>query len=250
MKDPLNHAIRPLLRRIGLEDREIEVYLALLALKVAPASRIAKEAKQERSNTYLILKTLTEKGLISEVERGKVMHFVAEDPNRLLGYVQDKEKEFKSLHMLLEGALPVLRGVTKPLTGKPRVTLATGLEAMKQVYRDLLRQEFVAAFNLQNVYDTFGETIADALFGNSVQLHGREFVVDNPAGRRYLKGQACETLESRLLPKGVAFEGDILIFNDTIAMFAYDDEKTVVRIENKNLSALLKAWFEMIWSTT
>lgn len=242
--------MRSLLQRIGLDDRESEVYLALLALKVAPASRIAKEAHQERSNTYLVLRSLKEKGLISEVERGKVLHFIAEEPERLLGYVEDREKEMHHLYGLLSDALPLLRSMTKPLTGKPRVTLATGFESMKQLYRDLLRQEFVGAFNLENIYEAFGSTIAASLFSKTSELHGRELVVDNPAGRKYLKEQTSDTLQSRLLPKETIFEGDILIFSDTIALFAYDEERTVVRIENQNLANMLRAWFELMWSKT
>lgn len=243
-------AIRPLLLRAGLDERETEVYLALLALKAAPASRIAKEAGQERSNTYLVLRSLREKGLISEVERGKILHFVAEEPDRLLGYVEDREKEMHQVHDLLTGALPVLRSMTKPLAGKPRVTLSSGFEGMKQVYRDLLRQEFVGAFNLENIYAAFDTTIHEALFGTSVTLHGREFVVDNAAGRSYLKEQTSETLQSRLLPKHISFDGDVLIFSDTIALFAYDHEKTVVRIENQNLANHLRAWFEVMWNVS
>lgn len=242
-----HQAIRPLLYRIGLDEREAEIYLALLSLKVAPASAIAKEAKQERSNTYLVLRSLKEKGLISEVERGKILHFVAENPDRLLGFVEDREKDLRQVHGLLQGALPVLRSMTKPLAGKPRVTLTTGFEGVKQSYRDLLRQEFIGAYNLQNIYDAFGETVVASLFGKNVELHGRELIVDNEAGRRYAKTQKAPTLQTRFLPKDIQIQGDSLIFSDTIALFAYDEENTVIRIENENLANHFRGWFELIW---
>lgn len=245
-----HQAIRPLLKKIGLDEREVEVYLALLALKVAPASLIAKEARQERSNTYLVLRSLKEKGLISEVERGRIFHFVAEEPERLLGYIEDKEKEMHQARTLLSGAMPLLRGMTKPLAGKPRVTLSTGFEAVKQTYRDLLLQEFVGAYNLQNIYDAFGETVVASLFSKSTELRGRELIVDNAAGRKYFKEQTTPTLHTRFLPKHIQIEGDSLIFSDTIALFAYDEENTVIRIENENLANHFRGWFEMLWSMT
>ncbi len=76
-------AIRPLLRRLGLDEKEIEIYLALLPLKMARASTIAKAARQSRSHTYLILRELKDRGLVSEIERGKIIHFVVESPQRL-----------------------------------------------------------------------------------------------------------------------------------------------------------------------
>lgn len=55
-------ALRPLLKKIGLNERETEVYLALLPMKIARASVIAKAAQQSRSHTYIVLRTLQEKG--------------------------------------------------------------------------------------------------------------------------------------------------------------------------------------------
>jgi len=241
-------AIRPLLQRLGLDSGECEIYLALLALKTAPASVIAKKAGQQRSNAYLTLQSLEGKGLVSRIERGKILHFVCEAPERILSLIEDRERELKTMKILVEGALPILKSMTHPLVGKPRVTMLSGIEGMKQVYRDSLKQEFVGTFNVEKVMDTFGTTIVDYLFGSTLEPHGREFVVDNPAGRAYVKKQAKHpTLESRLMPKQFPFESDILIFGESIVMFAYDDEQTVVRIDNNNLADLLRAWFEMMW---
>src|SRR3989338_2043411 len=97
-------SIRALLARAGLDPKEIEIYLALLAMKAGRVSGIAKAAKQSRSHTYLVLRSLEEKGLVSHIERGKVLQFVAEPPQRLLHFVRDREKAWKETEMLLQGA--------------------------------------------------------------------------------------------------------------------------------------------------
>src|SRR3989338_10781704 len=81
-KTPIS--IRSLLKRAGLDEREAEVYLALLSLKKARVSLIAKEAHQSRSHTYLVLRSLEQKGLVAELTQGAVISFVAEQPQRLL----------------------------------------------------------------------------------------------------------------------------------------------------------------------
>lgn len=244
-------AIRPLLKRVGLDDREAEIYLALLALKVAPASTVAKEANQQRSNTYLILRELQKKGLVSEIERGKVRHFVAEPPQRLIGFLQDRERDIKDVKMLVEGAMPLLSSLTRPLAGKPRMTMYSGISGMKQAYRDTLTQEFIGAFNVQKMYETFGMTTAELLFGDDVQIHGRDLAVDNDGGKRYVKEwKETETHKIRLLPMGVHFDGDIMTFGETIVLFAYDDDKTVIRIDNQQLAETLRAWLEMMWGVS
>jgi sugar-specific transcriptional regulator TrmB len=244
-------AIRPLLQRIGLDEKEIEIYLALLPLKMARASAIAKAAKQSRSHTYLILRALEEKGLVSEVERGKVIHFIAEDPKRLLSYVQDREREYKELQPLVKSALPILSSLTGILPGKPRITMLQGEDGIRQLYRDILAQEFRAIFNAQAMYDTFGRNIVVDMFGDDVRLQGRDLFVDNEAGRRFANEVTqTEGYEIRLLPKGISSYSEMIILGDTVSFFAYDEDRTIVRIENKNIADACRSWFDVIWENS
>lgn len=243
-----NKSLRPLLARIGLDEREVEVYLALLPLKVARASMIAKAAKQSRSHTYLVLRSLEAKGLVSEIERGKVIHFVAEPPQRLLGYVEDRERELHDLKPIIEGALPFLQNLTPSLVGKPRVTMLSGIEGMRQVYRDVLKQKFRAFFDAEIMLRTFGCNIVTKLLGKHAKLFGQDLLVDNSGAKRYLKEvQQHKDYEVRLLPKEVAFSTDTIVFGDTIALFSYDADLTIVHIENQNLADAFRAWHGALW---
>ena len=245
---PQDSSIRPLLRRIGLDDREAEIYLALLPLKIARASTIARSAKQSRSHTYLVLRTLVEKGLVSEVERGKVLHFVAEPPQRLLQYVEDCEEELRGLKPLVASALPVLQSMESPFVGKPRVTMLQGLTGMKQVYRDALPNDFCALFNPEAMYRAFGANVVTMLFGKYRKLSGRDLLVDNDSSQQYIKEvPQDENYVIRLLPKDVHFGTDTILYGDNMVLFAYDDEQTIIRIENQNLSDAFRAWFEALW---
>jgi len=241
-------AIRPLLRQLGLEDKEIEIYLALLPLKMARASTVAKAARQSRSHTYLILRELKERGLVSEIERGKIIHFVAELPKRLLGYLEDRVQKLEDLRPLVEGALPLLDNMKAPLPSTPRVTTLSGLSGMRQVYREILVQEFVGIYNPEVSYKTFGGNIVTILFGEDAIIRGRDLLVDNEGSRKYLKEVPMhEGYDVRLLPKGISFDTDTVVFGNTVALFAFDDEKTIVRIENKHLADTFRAWFEVMW---
>ena len=243
-------SIRPLLRRIGLDEKESEIYLTLLSLKVARASSVARVSRQSRSHTYLILRSLVEKGLVSEIERGKVLHFVAEPPQRLLGYLDNRRQELEELRPLVEGSMPLFSTLTSPLIGQPRVTLLRGIDGMKQVYRDVLHREFCALFNAEAMYDAFGGNVVTQLLGKHAVLSGRDLLVDNAAARRYLREvDPHPQYKVRVLPKSVTFSTDTLITNDSIALFSYDLDRTIVRIENANIAASFRAWFEVLWNT-
>lgn len=244
-------AIKPLLTRLGLDEKEIEVYLTILPLKVARVTDVAKAARQSRSHTYLILRSLKEKGLVSEVERGKVIHFIAEPPERLLSYVQDQEQEYRDLHPLVEGVLPVLKNMTAPLVGKPRVTMLSGMKGMKQLYRDVFQHEYVAFFNPQAMFDAFDCVVTQTIFGKDYELHGRDLLVDNDGSKKYLDEIIYGNSNFiRILPKGMSFGTDTIVFGDTVALFAYDAEKTIVRIENQNIADSFRSWFEVVWEVS
>lgn len=247
---PLGPSIRPLLKRIGLDEREIEVYLALLPMKIGRASAIAKAAKQSRSHTYLVLQSLEARGLVSQVERGSVLHFVAEPPQRLVTYVRGREEELKQTAQLAEGALPYLKSLTSPLVGAPKVTMLQGIDGMKQVYRDALLSDFCALFNPEAMYRSFGRNVVTMVPGKDACLRGRDLIVDNEESKRYLRETPQhEHYEIRLLPKGTVFQTDTIVAADTLWLFAYDDEKTIIKIENQNLADSFRAWFEMLWKT-
>ncbi len=244
-------AIRPLLQKAGLDDKETEVYLAILSLKMAKASQVAKVAKQSRSHTYLMLRTLVKKGLVSEIDRAGVIHFVAEQPQRLVTYLQDRQQELSAVQELVKGALPVLTSLTKPLTSQPRVTTLHGIDGMKQVYRDVLTQEFSIFFNAEKMFETFGSNVITLLFGKQANLKGRELFVDNNGAKRYLKEIPLdEQYDIHLLPKEISFVSEFVIFGDTVALFAYDDDLTIIRIENKNIADSFQSWFDYFWKVS
>ncbi len=244
-------AIRPLLSRLGLEAKEIEVYLALLPLKVGRATDIAKAAKQSRSHAYLVLRSLKEKGLVSEVERGKITHFIAEPPERLLVMIEERERDLRSLVPLVEGIIPLLTGLTKPLAGAPRVTTLTGNAGMRQLYLDALKNEICGIFNPQTMFDAFGGNIVTILFGKHAQLRGRDLLVQGAASVKYVEevGQS-DTYTIRFLPEGAFFQTDTIVFGDTVALFSYDDQNTIIRIQSGNIADSFRAWFEVLWKAS
>ena len=246
---PIGPSLKPLLLRAGLSDREASIYQSLLALKTGRVTTIAKAAKQSRSHTYLVLRSLEEKGLVSHIERGKILHFVAEKPERLLQYAGDREESWKQTKNLIEGVMPYLKSLTPPLADEPRVTTLHGLDGMKQVYRDVLLQPgFCAFFNADIMFKTFGQNVVPLLFGKVERLRGRELFVDNLGAKKYLSEvEQDDEYEVRLLPTSMQFLSEMVIYEDNVALFAYDEELSIVKIENRNFADTFRSLFEALW---
>jgi predicted transcriptional regulator len=242
-------AVRPLLKRLGLDEKEIDVYLALLGMKSAKASALASRAGQSRSHTYLLLRSLIERGLVSEIDRGGVLHFVAESPSSLLSLAENRARELTETGKLLEGTLPLLESLSSPLAREPKVTLLHGFDGMKQIYRETFRHPFCSLFNPEPMFKAFGSNVANEL-STLGTLHGRDLLVDNAASKKYVSEvKQHDGYEIRLLPKDVSFHTDTFVYGDFVALFAYDEQNSIVRIENRNIADSFRAWFEVMWAT-
>ena len=88
-----------LLEDIGLTHGETKVYLALLRLGATKTGLLAKEAGVSSSKVYKILDRLIKKGLVGHVLKGKIKHFKALEPKRIIEYMEEKEKQLLTGNM-------------------------------------------------------------------------------------------------------------------------------------------------------
>jgi len=125
------------LRKFGLTDREIRVYLALLELDEALASKVAEKTNIPRTLIYDILENLSNKGIVSYVIKANKKYFSALDPDSLIEVLRNQEKEREEL---ITKALPeLLKLKGKKLKEKAKVEVYEGKEGVKTVFNDVLR---------------------------------------------------------------------------------------------------------------
>jgi len=97
------------LKKLGLKEKEVKVYLAGLELGPNSIKNIAEKVKIPRPTVYEIIKKLEEKGLFVETKKGKKRLFVAQSPSQILRFlrikkreIEEKEREFTRIVSILE----------------------------------------------------------------------------------------------------------------------------------------------------
>ena len=97
------------LRKLGLKDKEVKVYLAGLELGPSPVQNIARKAEVVRPTAYEIIKILKAKGLFVETVKGRKRLFAAQSPEKILQLLRtqkrelaEKEREFIRIIAALE----------------------------------------------------------------------------------------------------------------------------------------------------
>ncbi|MCX6808254.1 MAG: hypothetical protein NTW50_01120 [Candidatus Berkelbacteria bacterium] len=166
------------LQKLGLSDKESKVYLAALQLGAAPVQKIAEKAKINRPTTYVILETLSKKGLATTHEQGKKTLFAAEPPERLTLLLDKMEAEVKEKQAELLDAMPDLKAIFNFAGNKPRVKFYEGLEGIRALNAEadamLKPNAHSYAFNnLDLLFETFPDELSSDI---DIRLQKKNFV--------------------------------------------------------------------------
>lgn len=86
-----------LLEDIGLSQREIKVYLALIDLGQTTTGPLVKKSGVPNSKIYEILEKLIMKGLVNYIYRGKTKYFQSSNPNNLMHFFNEKQDKLHNL---------------------------------------------------------------------------------------------------------------------------------------------------------
>jgi sugar-specific transcriptional regulator TrmB len=134
--------VRETLKKLGLSEEEISIYLFLLQKGATKATTVARALANARTTTYRFLDSLHEKGLISSaIENGTTM-YTAVHPTHILELLDEKKSE-------VEQILPELLKITSLAAEETKVELYRGVEGTKTVMREIAR--------VKKPYTIFGE---------------------------------------------------------------------------------------------
>ena len=127
-----------LLKKIGLSDKEIKVYLKLLEYGAISVRSLAELSGLNRGTTYDILKKLQEMGLVSFYQSDTKQRFVAQDPEKLLKIIQDQEEELKKTKERIREAIPELKSMQDKGDSRPISKLYEGKNGIRLILDDVL----------------------------------------------------------------------------------------------------------------
>ena len=146
------------LRKLGLTEKEVRVYLAGLELGPNSVQNIAKMAGLTRPTTYEIIKKLEEKGLFVEGKEKKKRFFIAQSPERILGILrikkremEEKEREFIRIIAALEAKY-----------SKEEIKTYKGKEGLKILEENL--KQVKCGVNVSEIFEYLVEGNNDLIF--------------------------------------------------------------------------------------
>lgn len=232
---------------LGLTPKEALVYLSSLELGPSPVAEIAKHAKVNRATTYVMIESLTKRGLISSMEKGKKRYFAAESPEHLQNIFHLERMGIEEREHDLHALLPELRALTAGKE-KPRVRFYEGLEGLESMREDLFKIKDLDILSIFSLDDTkeilhpehtepFRKKLLERQIKNRYIYTSTEAPTDIPSA-----------WEGRMVSKDkFPFHGEITIYGDRVAMLSYRGKLIGVIIESHGLAETMRSVFELAW---
>ncbi|MFA5186253.1 MAG: helix-turn-helix domain-containing protein [Patescibacteria group bacterium] len=231
------------LLELGLSEHEAVLYVALLKSGGLPASAIAKESGLRRTTVYPILQNLARQGFVSiYVKRGRKI-FIAERPQTVAGYFEDKLKNFNA-------AIPILESLEKTRLQASGLRFIETVDELERFYAGILREY------RGNNYAIMGNSNAwQGLDPDFFVQYRKDRAAAGIRTRILLSADSRETSptdarllrETKFLPAKYVFKSTMDIFDDKILVVGPDQTSLAVVIAVPAMVDIFKSSFQLMW---
>jgi len=239
------------LEKLGFSPKEADVYLALLELGSSIVSDVAKRANINRSTTYVILESLTERGLVSISEKQNVKLFSVTPVESITQYLQGLGRQHTELINLAHDIVPKLKSLYLSAIPKSRVKFFQGTSGLKTAYEDTLTStETIRAYaSIENMHKALPDYFPEYYQRRAKKnIAIRAIFPDTSAARDRIKHNKDEARESLLVPRDkYDFSPEINIYDNKIVFMSWL-EKFALVIESQELADAFKKVFELSWA--
>jgi sugar-specific transcriptional regulator TrmB len=236
--------------QLGFSNKEARLYIFMLEAGPMTAQAIAKNNKETRTNTYMILDRLASEGLVLIDSNTPVKRFVAGDPAVLKNKLAEQQQELKQKNALLASTLPELSALFRLNQHKPGVLYLEGLKGFKALLEDNARAtdsiDLIASEDIVNNHEAWA-------------------MLQKGIAKRWAKGIKTRALfnapddewKSIKMLQNAGYEtrrwgdntipGEIVVYGKKVALTVYRPTIIVTILTNDVIAETFKFVFEKLW---
>lgn len=234
------------LEEIGLSKNEAIVYITLLDLGSATATKIADKSKLHRTTVYDVLDRLVEKGMASHILKKETKYFEAAEPESLLGILKQREENLLKV-------LPQLKLSNKMSESKAKATIFEGLAGVKTTMRQNLEtlkdgDTFYVFGVPKNVTDLVGRPFLDWFHKKRIEKKVTMWHIYNEdAGERMKYMNSLPYTKARYFPPEYSNPVVTRIHGNKVVFVVWDENPMAVEIDDKRMADAYRKYFKLLW---
>lgn len=150
----MNQAI---LQEAGLTKAEAQIYTILVKNSPSTPPQLASTANESRTNTYKLLDSLEQLGLVTRDESQPKLRYWANNPSVLLDQLKKRRSEVESAEKRFQSSLPGLVDEYFKHSEQPAIRYFHGIDGIEEVYKDQLKTKQPVTFvHSIGIRDFFG----------------------------------------------------------------------------------------------
>jgi HTH-type transcriptional regulator, sugar sensing transcriptional regulator len=233
------------LEEIGLSKNEASIYLALLDLGSATATKIAERSKLHRTNVYDSLERLVKKGLVSYISKGETKYFTAAEPENFVGLLKQKEQNLADI-------LPQLKLSRKLAEKKDSAHVYEGMAGIRAITEDILatipeKGEVLTFGNPKNVSDLM-KSFIDLYHKRRMEKKITQIHIYNENSKDRIKLlNAMPYTKAGYLPKEYDSPSSTTIYGNKVAFFIWSEPPLGIVIESERMAESYRKYFQLLW---
>jgi sugar-specific transcriptional regulator TrmB len=237
-----------LLENTGLTKNEAKVYLSLLRLGKAKSGQIIKDANISSGKIYEILTKLSDKGLIKVVIENGIKNFIANKPETLLDYLNEKEKILHEKKDALQKILPKLEGVAITQEHLENVSLIKGLRGLSPIVYDALeRGKDIRVMGVRSSKNVVFNNFWKNWHRKRIELKKKALMLFSDKNTDYWR--FFKKMPHTEVREILSFSPSaVMLIDDNCFLLTYEEDLICIHVQSKAIANSFRSFFEGLWS--
>lgn len=244
--------IKKFLKDIGLNEKQVSLYITSLQFGPQPASILAKHTNIARPTVYYELYDLIEEGVFTKKISNGVTKFSAIKPKLLDSIINKKQHEVEEMRNNFETLLPRIENLSSEDLKTSNASYFSGVKGLCRMLDDFSSlDETVYYISAHNNID---KRIMDYVVNRYIPLSNKHknknkiILSDGDKSRSYLELAKNAYDEFIFIDSNKhKFNLTTAIYSDKVAFWSYkESDLSGVIIKNKNASEDMKLYFQIM----
>jgi len=221
----------------GLTRIEAQVYYALLDYGSAMSGTLSSKTGIHRRTVYDAIERLIKKGLVSYIVQNNRKYFHAENPQRLIQIIKDKETKIQEV-------IPDLMHKFNYKQETQETLFFRGIQGLKSVFDDQLNSKEILVLGATMKHDS----IVKYYFSFFDKKRIEKKIKLKMLFHKGVEAKKYKFAEIKYLPQSYVGNSTIYVYGDKVAIVHWQESPFAVVISQKEIADDYRHYFKLMWS--
>jgi sugar-specific transcriptional regulator TrmB len=237
------------LEGLGLNHNEARVYSALIGKGKSGASGLVKVLGIHRNIVYDNLEKLINKGFVSFIIDGSKRIFIAEDPENIVSFLEEKREKVDCQINSAKSIIPEIKKRIGAALIPQEASIFRGVSGIKKVLSRVLESKEYWDLGVTNSsVSLFGKTFWENFNTKVSHRKIKEHLLFNSDFKNDVNIKKTNLRKFRRLPSEMNQVTEIMLFDSYIALVVYSETPIVVLVQDAHLYETFLNQFNLFWN--